>query len=200
METEISRYTRKKLEMLRADAHMSKAVLAQLRRGVGLVPGEKPELWSILFEGMPEEMLSKNGVPTRAEWAVYIALTMFALHQQGYDIGTQCMHREEQSLGKALKLLCKGDEDAQKRIKRRFDTLATSDDIAEAAYHLRGLISLLRAEGIALDYTALAKDMYSFQFENRAASVRLNWGQDFYRTNTKKNEEDETPQSKDERK
>lgn len=54
-----------------------KARLANLRRGVGKLPGELPELWGSFLDGMPEELLSRNGEPTYAEWAVYLTLTLF---------------------------------------------------------------------------------------------------------------------------
>lgn len=182
MISQVSKYAQGKLERLCADERTARAMLARLRRGVGTVPGDMPELWGVTFSGMAEEMLSTCGAPTKEEWAVHIALTMFALHQQGHDVKTQCMHRQGQSLGKALRRFCMGDEEARKRIKRRFDAVATADNIGEAAYHLRGLIQLLRSESIPLDYAALAGDLYFFQIESTAPSVRLAWGQDFYRT------------------
>lgn len=72
-----------------------RAQLAMLRRGVGKKPGDLPELWGILFGDLPEEFLSVSGEPTREEWAVYTALTLYALHQQGSEAtGPEgCMHR-----------------------------------------------------------------------------------------------------------
>ena len=69
-----------------------RANLARLRRGIGKNPGELPELWDITLEGMPENLYSNNGMPTKAEWAVYNSLTLFALHQQGKDVKTNMMH------------------------------------------------------------------------------------------------------------
>ena len=33
-----------------------RAALAQLRRGIGHVPGELPQLWGAFLSGMPEEL------------------------------------------------------------------------------------------------------------------------------------------------
>lgn len=52
----------------------------------------------------------------------------------------------------------------------------------ECLHHLRGLIQLLRRDGIPLDYVELAGDLYVFQTPDGAARIRLQWGQDFYRT------------------
>ena len=59
-----------------------RAELAELRRGVGRQPGDLPALWGALLADMPEQLQGSNG-PSKAEWAVYTALTLFALHQQG---------------------------------------------------------------------------------------------------------------------
>ena len=57
-----------------------------LRRGIGKMPGDIPELWNILFDGLPEELMSKVGDPSYAEWSIYTALTLYALHQQGLSL------------------------------------------------------------------------------------------------------------------
>lgn len=196
MKHEIARFITRKITLICANERSAPAMLANLRRGLGTAPGERPELWPLLFDGMPEEMLSRNGQPTHAEWAVHIALTLFALHQQGKDVTEHCMHKEDCSLGQALNRLAAGDEDAQKRIKRRFDAMATADRITETAYHLRGLVQLLRAADIPLDYARLGEELYFIQQPNGAPGVRLHWGQDFYRiavatkNNTEENKEE----------
>ena len=58
--------------------------------------------------------------------------------------------------------------------------LATSNDIDEFAHHLRGMVQLLKASGIALDYRQLTKDIYDFMEPERRNLLRLRWGQDFY--------------------
>lgn len=63
--------------------HPRRAALANLRRGVGRAPGELPELWGSFLADMPEEFFGRGGAPSEAEWAVYLALTLYALHQQG---------------------------------------------------------------------------------------------------------------------
>ncbi len=62
-----------------------RAELAELRRGVGRQPGDLPALWGALLADMPEQLQGSNG-PSKAEWAVYTALTLFALHQQGKPV------------------------------------------------------------------------------------------------------------------
>lgn len=165
-----------------------RALLAELRRGVGKAPGELPALWGVLFEGFPAEWMSRHGDASRFEWAAYVALTLFALHQQSKDVKTAPMHQRGLTLGQALNRLAGGDEDTKGRILLRFKQLATATDIKGVAYHLRSFVQLLRSAGIPLDYAAIAWDLYQYQDINKMSTVRLRWAQDFYRVN--KNEPD----------
>lgn len=171
-----------------------RAVLAELRRGVGHIPGDIPALWGMFLDEMPEELLKDidntrrytPGVysPTEAEWAVYIALTMFALHQQGHDPGTEFMHKEGERLGIAARWLAPTSDDSDeelKRVRARFGRISTSSDMRELSNHLRGMINLMSGKGIRLDYADLAADLYEYAFPERRAGVRLKWGEDFSR-------------------
>lgn len=158
----------------------TRATLAKLRRGIGNEPGSMPELWDVTLNGLDESLSSKDGAPTRREWAVHTALTLYALHQQGADIHQHPMSKEENTLGTSLRKLIKNEDD-EKRVKRRFDAAATSDSLAEFSHHLRGLIQLLKSQDIPLDYPTLAEDLYWFQFPEARDSIRLRWGRDFYR-------------------
>ena len=167
----------------------ARATLAKLRRGIGKAPGSMPEPWGVTLEGLPDSLIGKGGdAPTRGEWAVHTALTLYALHQQGKDLKKQCMSKDGESFGAAVRRLCKTDDD-EKRVKRRFDAAATSDSLEEFSHHLRGLVQLLKAEDVPMDYPTLAGDLYWFQVPDAKDSVRLRWGRDFYRI--RKNDENE---------
>ena len=79
-----------------------RAELAKLRRGIGHAPGELPDLWGGLLQGMPASFYGTNG-PSHEEWAVYLALTLYALHQQSND--TVCMSQLGCTLGRAVRRL-----------------------------------------------------------------------------------------------
>ena len=199
----VAAYMRNRLGELSADPNESRvrAQLANLRRGIGRKPGDMPELWGMLFAEMPEEMLSQNGQPTREEWAIYTALTLYALHQQSSKISEQNMHaaeKPENRLGRAVARLVKDEENDRERIARRFNAFATADDMLTAAHHLRGLIQLLRAEEIPLDYVHLAENLYDFQNPDSRPSVRLEWGQDFYEKPRTANEAHDEQKGQDE--
>jgi CRISPR system Cascade subunit CasB len=90
------------------------------------------------------------------------------------------MSRQGERLGIAVRRLVRSDEDEQ-RIKRRFDAAVTAQSLAEFSYHLRGLVQLLKAADIPLDYPQLTAELFWLQFPDVRDSVRLNWGRDFYR-------------------
>ncbi len=141
-------------------------------------------------------MYGQYGEPSREEWAIYIALTLFAVHQQSEDPKEHCVSRRGISLGRAAAQMVAADlaeeggaaaqektDKARERVARRFHQVVLAPDMMSMAYYLRGFIQLLRARDIALDYPMLARDLYQYQFQEQRASVRLNWGQDFYRMN-----------------
>jgi CRISPR system Cascade subunit CasB len=175
-------YTQKQLYRLAntdSEAEQRKR-LAELRKGLGQAPGQQPQLWGYYLQDMPPELYSKSGEPTKAEWAVYTALTLYALHQQGHNVKNDSMNHEKISLGAAMSRLATNEEE-RARVWRRFSQAATADDLQELSYYLRGLIQLLRSKSIPLDYPALAKELYLYQLEDCVTQVRLRWGQDFYR-------------------
>ena len=151
-------------------------MLANMRRGVGKAPGELPELWGLIFDRMPEELLGNQG-HSDAEWAVYSALTLYALHQQGSEESVQAA---DISVGSAAACLVKSEDDTD-RILKRLNLVATAVSQADVAYHLRGLIQLLKGESAKLDYARLAKELYLFRYPESANDIKLSWGRDFYR-------------------
>ena len=170
-----------------------RAELAKLRRGIGHAPGELPELWGGLLQGMPASFYGTNG-PSHEEWAVYLALTLYALHQQSND--TVCVSQPGCTLGRAVRRLAEqtvasGQDWTESSVLRRFNALATADSMPEVSHHLRGMIQLLRREGIPLDYPQLAEDLYQYQFVDGAPNVRLRWGRDLYASPTEKTKENE---------
>jgi CRISPR system Cascade subunit CasB len=175
----IEKLTQKKLDwiMNKDGEGQSRAILANLRRGVGRSPGEIPELWGALFDRMPDCFFENK----RSEWALYTALTLFALHQQGHELQTEPMHREKVGLGTAMACLVDDQRENEERITRRFNQIATSADLWEMSQHLRGAVQLMRREGIPLDYALLAGDLYQYQNPDFQTSVRLRWGRDYYK-------------------
>lgn len=170
-------YVSRKIEYLEklADSGPGKAAFANLRRGVGKRPGELPELWGIIFEGIPEELLGKREI-SHAEWAIYTTLTLYACHRQGCDVA---VNKKDISVGRAAAKLVKDKED-EGRILNRLNLVVTAATPDDMAYHLRSVVQLLSNEGISLDYARLAKELYLINHEDDAYRIKLNWGRDFY--------------------
>jgi CRISPR system Cascade subunit CasB len=184
---QVGAFVKHKIERLQESKNESaaRATLARLRRGIGKAPGSMPELWDATLNGLPEALLSNGDVPSRGEWAVHTALTLYALHQQGKDLKEQCMNRKGESLGVAIRKLIDPEKDNEEAVTRRLNAAATSDSFEEFTRHLRGLIELLKSKGIPIDYPALAEGLYWFQFPDMRDGIRLRLGQDFFRSNEK---------------
>lgn len=196
--TEVQNFIKEKIYFLQAEADRGygKAMMANLRQGIGHELGELPQLFGIILLDMPENFISENGIATREEWVCYTILTLYALHQQGYDVKGMSMHTKERfSIGAAMRRLVytyEGDSNAEQRMLQRLQTFATAIDRRELAYYLRGIVQLLKSKGIPLNYEILGGDLYEMQFSEKKKQVCLRWGQDFYRNinkEKKKNEE-----------
>lgn len=173
-----------KVRLLQNGSPWSKAMLAKLRRGIGKDPSETPDVWELTLAGIPEELMGYEGtgnfVANEAEMAVHTALTLYSLHQQGNISPVNVPGR---SFASAIRNLISADKTNESAIKRRFDSIITSDDLMELSNHARGLIQLMKASkyNITFDYSTFAKDLYRYQYDRGRDEVRLNWGLDFYR-------------------
>lgn len=155
------------------------AELARLRRAVEGAPGGDPSVWSVVFDGWPDALRATSEEPTPAENAAHAAVCLFAIHQQGRR--EDGMHQSKWSLGRSTGLLAvRLGADAESAVKRRFDALATADDLGEILHHSRGLITQLRGEKIPLDYGLFARHLLWLQSPATADHARLRWARDFY--------------------
>jgi len=179
---EVYCYVKWKIEYIYslADQGTGKGMLAILRRGIGKEPGELPELWGMIFEKMPDEIID-----VKAEWAVYTALTLYALHQQGND---ENVHADGVSFGTAASALVQ-NKDETDRILKRLNLVATASSMKDLSYHLRGIIQLLKGSDAKLDYARLAKELYLFRYPEEANRIRLSWAREFYRQYNKNEKE-----------
>jgi CRISPR system Cascade subunit CasB len=75
--------------------------------------------------------------------------------------------------------------------------MITANDFTEFAHHARGMIQLLKAGDIALDYPRFAEELFWYQFDEKRNQIRLRWGQDYYRI-TQRNAEKENGGNRDE--
>ena len=162
-----------------ANRSVAVAALARLRRGAGKPPGS---VHDILQYTLAEEFVrpGADDEPTFEEHAAHIAMTLWAVHQQSQRAG---MHQRGHGLGRAVRRLHPEEPGATPGpVVRRFQTLGTADSRSELVHHTRGMVQLLRAKAIPLDYALLADELVWWQRPRGAAAVRLRWGREFYRT------------------
>jgi CRISPR system Cascade subunit CasB len=166
-----------KIKQLSGDGPQQRANRAKLRKGIGREPSEVPEIWDITLANIPENLMSWDGITTPAEQAIHAALTLFALHQQGK---AETVSRTNVGFGSAARRLVTPDKENEQTIKRRFDAMLTAKDFTELSRHARGLIQLMKAKDVYLDYPRFAKDLYQHQNPETRDRVMYKWGEDFW--------------------
>lgn len=157
----------------------ARATLSTLRRAVGRDPGRDPLAWGLVLDDggdtLPGHLLGHRDEPSRSEWAAYLALTCYAVHQQSQ---TRPMHEHGRSFGEAVgRLVARTTES----VKARFDALLTAAGFSAVRYHLRSLVTLLRSEGISFDYGRFADDVARLLDPRTRDRVLLAWGRDYVR-------------------
>ncbi|MDX6740991.1 type I-E CRISPR-associated protein Cse2/CasB [Actinocorallia sp. A-T 12471] len=173
--------------------------VARLRRKVALLPYDDGEdcgnaaldqLWLIrsrpaeaaahYSEQRPATFLHVN--EERAENAVHLALTLWAVHQQ--SLREDDMHVFGVRLGQAVRALAGGPDDASddvnEAVRIRFVRLGTSSSWDVLSQRLRELVLLLRGVKQPLDYVQLAKQLYRWQKVEQRGDVRREWSRSFH--------------------
>ncbi|TNY37284.1 type I-E CRISPR-associated protein Cse2/CasB [Thermomonospora catenispora] len=173
-----------------ADQSAAVATLAQLRRGAGKLPQDMPELWGMIgTEALFEEDLSETEA-IRAENALFLAVTLYALHQQSRT--EQGMHQPGIELGAAVRRMMPGNE-IDEPIRRRFVRVGAASTPDVLAYRLRELVTLLRRYAIPLDYRLLATRLYQAQTPDGMRRVRQIWGGSFHAYRPENADTENTP-------
>lgn len=165
------------------------ATLAKLRRGAGKTIEEVPELVGLTIDHRFYETFDINDRRTpHAEAAVHEALTLYALHQQSKR--EKGMHRRGREFGDAVRrLMPPGDIDEP--LRKRFVQAQTAGNRGTRLDRLRGIVKLLRAEDIQLDYGLLADQLYDARTPAGAERVRRSWGRSFQAHRPSKAEREE---------
>ncbi|MEL5959399.1 type I-E CRISPR-associated protein Cse2/CasB [Streptomyces sp. CLV115] len=165
------------------------AELAQLRRGAGRRAHEIPELWGIdalekLAELMPRRK-SDSGHREDAEEAVFLASTLWALHQQSRR--DQNTHVRGKDLGGAVRALIRSKntesaDEEESTLRKRLVRVGTAESFQSVAVRLREIVTLLRTvpEPPPLDYARLAGQLYRWQDRSARAGVQREWGREFH--------------------
>ncbi|MEU1015749.1 type I-E CRISPR-associated protein Cse2/CasB [Streptomyces sp. NPDC005898] len=219
--------------LYRQDNSSATAALARLRRGVGKAVHEAPESWG--NDGLEElsairaEHDSAEDVEPRGgasakyysaeerhwseqrelaeEKAVFLTITLWALHQQ--SIRDANMHAYDWGLGRSVRHLAQGrrgdgepqpatsaaplNEELSEPIRKRFVRIGTSTSFEMLGTRLREMVLLLRGARLPLDYARLADQLTAWQDTARQAEVRRTWGRDFHLSAQRKSRSETGP-------
>lgn len=186
----------------RADRPSAVATVARLRRGVGRPAYDLQDLWGLT--GTEELALviaesatdpSQRPDEVRADEALHLAITLWALHQQSHrDTDT---HVRGYGLGRSVRLLtasgtvapeagatpqakAAAEPEIDEAVRRRFVRVGTASTLDVLAQRLREIVLLLHKDAIPLDYALLADQLYRWQRPSTQATVRRTWGRDFH--------------------
>ncbi|MET8058705.1 type I-E CRISPR-associated protein Cse2/CasB [Streptomyces microflavus] len=169
-----------------ADRPSAVSELARLRRGAGKRAHEVTDLWGVGGTEDLAELLAGRTDFIRAEdaeEAVFLASTLWALHQQsGRDQG---MHERNQSLGGAVRTLIRaqgtaGEDEEDSPLRKRLVRVGTAESLGSVAVRLREIVLLLRGAKVPLDYARLASQLYRWQHRPDRAGVQREWGREFH--------------------
>lgn len=156
------------------------AALARIRRGVGKPIHAVPDLWGLegtdrLYTEIPDGKVTDR---ERAENAVHIAVTLWAVHQQSRRDAPMHVAKGPQ-LGRAVRAVMPGDE-VDEPLRRRFVRIGTATSLETLAQRLREVVLILRQHTQAMDYAALSEQLYRWQMPDWRSNVRRDWGRNFH--------------------
>lgn len=150
-----------------------RARLAQMRRNQDL-SDVSMDILARELDGFPEHLSGRNGYLSNAEKSAYLALTLYAQHQQS---NVAAMHSVDKAnarltLGGAVATL-PNRESAQRRMVA---ALRPGAGDAEIARHLSSVVARLRDPGAnrPLDYGQFALDLFDI-FNGRSDRVGIRW-------------------------
>ena len=76
-QSQIKNSVYKMLGTISTDNAYARKISAFLRHSADQMPGEDPELFGWLMENIPEELQAYGGEVSKAEWAIFTALTLY---------------------------------------------------------------------------------------------------------------------------
>ena len=145
----------------------NRGAIAALRRSLGFAPGAYPPAYPAV------ERFAVHGANSESlRQALYLTAGLFALHP---------VHAHGLDLAAALGRAMRQRESAS--IEKRFIALLSADPDS-LPNHLRQAVSLLAADGAAIDYAALLDDLGRLLQrwnEEQRDRVRQRWARAFYR-------------------
>ncbi|MFC9595702.1 type I-E CRISPR-associated protein Cse2/CasB [Streptomyces sp. NPDC056944] len=162
------------------------AARARLSREAGKSAAEVFDLWDLVDLDTLQDP-RRDGRPLseqeleRAEEALLMTFTLWALHQQSRSAGVHQLDKtgSPQGLGAAVRRLMPAGE-IDDALRKRLVRAGKASDLATLAQRLRDIVLLLRREDVPLDYSLLAGQLYQWQWPGGMDAVRTAWGRSFH--------------------
>ncbi|AVK61551.1 type I-E CRISPR-associated protein Cse2/CasB [Lactobacillus sp. CBA3605] len=184
MTGKIATTTARIIKTLYRNGEPNKAVLADLRSAATVTSQRAQGVWPIMMANLERYQLSRDGVPTSAEVAVYAALRFYAIQQQGQTqlVYESAENGNRQAFFSALAQL-RAQEETRVALDRRVQPLLATTNPTSVINGLAQLVKILKANDRQqkIDYAWLAQDLYGLQASYEQANrVRLRWGQQYF--------------------
>lgn len=144
-------------------ARGDRGALAALRRGLSGVPGTVVETFPYVVPWLP------NGQVQAVERAYFLVAALYALHPGGRSADGAARW----NFGASFSAL----RERSGSIERRFVALLSAP-LEDLPDHLRHAVSLLKGEGVQVDYSALLEDLARWSAESR--HIQRAWARSFW--------------------
>ena len=144
-----------------------RTALAALRRGLGMPPGHAPEMHRYVVRW------ASGDHPRWREDIYYIVAALFAYHPLHWPV-----EREGWSnLGASFAMLQGVGGASEQGVERRLTALLSAH-VEDLHVHLRHAVSLLKANGVPIDWGQLLDDLRYWEHNDRP--VQRNWARAFW--------------------
>ncbi|KOG31855.1 MULTISPECIES: type I-E CRISPR-associated protein Cse2/CasB [Streptomyces] len=177
------------------------AARARLSREAGKTAAQVFDLWDLVDLDALQQARA-DGRPLseaeleRAEEALLMAFTLWALHQQSRSTGVHQLNKNgsPRGLGSAVRRLMPASE-IDDALLKRLVRAGKASDLPTLAQRLRDIVLLLRRADAPLDYALLAGQLYQWQWPGGTDAVRTAWGRSFHAWREKDDKTAQEPQA-----
>ncbi|VAW35184.1 hypothetical protein MNBD_CHLOROFLEXI01-3201 [hydrothermal vent metagenome] len=161
------------LETLQED----RGALAALRRGLGQLPGNAPEMFPYVVNKLP----GKAYPGSWTEKTYYLVASLYALHPESATKGNFGTH-----FAQTLDLK---NPDNNEATERRFTALLTAH-AEDLPYYLRQAISFLKSKEVPVNWHQLMGHLLQWNHPERVINVQKRWAAQFWQRQKKDDDKD----------
>lgn len=171
--------------LVKLSERKDRGALAALRRGLARPPGSAPEMHRYVASWA-------DGESSRwREDVYYIVAALFAYHPIQWNSDKEA----RPDLGDSFARLRRVEGVSEEGIERRFTALL-SIHMEDLYVHLRHAVSLLKSNGVSIDWVRLLDDLKYWGHEDRF--IQRNWARAFWRVESMDVDGHDSTQDKEE--